>query len=246
MKFLSNLHTHTLYCDGKNTPEEYIQKAIEKGFISIGFSGHSYLDFGEDWFMGTNETKEYIKEIRELKEQYKNKIEVYLGIETDYYSNFNKNSKVELGLDFIIGSVHFIKDEKTNEYYCVDHTPEALEEGIKKYGSVKEYIKKYYDTVRKMIIEQKPDIIGHLDLVKKFNSENRFFDENSPWYKEAVNETLEIIKGNNLIVEINTGGMSRGWTDFPYPSSFILEMILDKKIPITLNSDTHSVETIEN
>ena len=71
MKFLSNLHTHTLYCDGKNTPEEYIQKAIEKGFISIGFSGHSYLDFGEDWFMGTNETKEYIKEIRELKEKYK-------------------------------------------------------------------------------------------------------------------------------------------------------------------------------
>ena len=111
MKSLSNLHTHTLYCDGKNTPEEYIKKAIEKGFVSIGFSGHSYLDFGEEWYMGVEGTVEYIKEIKALKEKYAGIIEVYLGLETDYYSNLNKNSKKDLGLDYIIGSLHYVKNE---------------------------------------------------------------------------------------------------------------------------------------
>ena len=41
MKYLQNLHTHTTYCDGKNTAEEMVQKAIELGFRSLGFSGHA-------------------------------------------------------------------------------------------------------------------------------------------------------------------------------------------------------------
>ena len=38
---LQNLHTHTTYCDGINTPEQIILTAIDKGFGAIGFSGHS-------------------------------------------------------------------------------------------------------------------------------------------------------------------------------------------------------------
>ena len=245
MKFLSNLHTHTLYCDGANTPEEYIKKAIEKGFVSIGFSGHSYLDFGEGWYMGIEGTAEYIKEIKALKEKYAGVIEVYLGLETDYYSNLNKNSKKDLGLDYIIGSLHYVKNEETGEYFSVDESPKITKTGMSKCGGTKEYIKKYYDTLIKMVYEQEPDIIGHLDLVKKFNNGNRFFNEEDSWYREIITETLEKIRKTNSIIEVNTGGMSRGWTDSPYPSKLILEEILEKKIPVILNSDTHSVDTID-
>ena len=107
------------------------------------------------------------------------------------------------------------------------------------------YIKKYYETLLKMIEEQEPDIIGHIDLVKKFNSDNRYFDETEEWYISLIDETLDKIKSSNSIIEVNTGAMSRGWTDFPYPSKFILKLILEKNIPITLNSDVHSVENLD-
>ena len=247
MKFLSNLHTHTLYCDGNNKAEDYIKKAIKLGFVSLGFSGHSYIPgkLGEGWCMSKDGTIEYIKELKELKEKYKDKIEIYIGLETDYYSGYKKNIKDELSLDYTLGSVHLIKNETTGKYYSIDSSPEMTEEGIKAFGGVENYIKKYYETLLKMIREQEPDIIGHIDLVKKFNSGNKFFNENEEWYIRLISETLDKIKESNSIIEINTGAMSRGWTDFPYPSKFILKLILEKDIPITLNSDVHSVENTD-
>lgn len=247
MKFLSNLHTHTLYCDGNNSAKDYIERAIELGFVSIGFSGHSYIsgELGEGWCMSEKGTLEYIKELKILKEKYKEKIEVYIGLETDYYSGYKKDIKNKLSLDYTLGSVHLIKNDTTGEYYSIDSSPEITEEGIKAFGGVKNYIKKYYETLLKMVEEQEPDIIGHIDLVKKFNSENRYFDETEEWYVKLVDDTLDKIKNSNSIIEVNTGAMSRGWTDFPYPSKFILKLILKKNIPITLNSDVHSVENID-
>ena len=66
---IANFHTHTSFCDGKNTPEEIIKAAINKGFSAIGFSGHGYTDFDLRYCM--KNTDEYIKEITQLKEKYK-------------------------------------------------------------------------------------------------------------------------------------------------------------------------------
>ena len=74
---LSNLHTHTTFCDGKNTPEEMVISAIQKGFYSLGFSAHAYAPYGLEYCMRDEEG--YIKEIARLKEKYKDKIEIYLG-----------------------------------------------------------------------------------------------------------------------------------------------------------------------
>ena len=245
--FPSNLHGHTTYCDGKNKAEDYILTAIEKNFVSVGLSGHSYTAFDTEPCMSEKGTQEYLKEMRNLKEKYKDKIEVYIGIEADFYTGYDKNTDKEMGFDFRIGSVHYIKDKVKDEYYCVDNTPEILAYGIKNYdnGNEKTFIEAYYDNIIEMLHKQSPNIIGHLDLVKKFNKNNKYFDENADWYKNKVEEVLNEIAKTDAIVEINTGGMSRGWTDTPYPSIFILERILEKNIPITLSSDVHSVENID-
>ena len=54
----------------------------------------------------------------------------------------------------------------------------------------------------------------------------------------------EIVK-TDVIVEINTGGISRGWRKTPYPSLDILKKIFSKNIPITISSDAHTVENID-
>lgn len=70
MKEFQNLHTHTSYCDGADSPEEIVLTAIDKGFTSIGFSGHSYVDYSPFFQKKGDHTEEYKKNIAELKEKY--------------------------------------------------------------------------------------------------------------------------------------------------------------------------------
>ena len=84
--YLQNLHTHTRYCDGADTPREIVEQAIEKGFESIGFSGHSYMHYSQFFLKHGDKTWEYKKEVSTLKEEYKESIKIYLGLEVDMYS----------------------------------------------------------------------------------------------------------------------------------------------------------------
>ena len=58
MNTLQNLHTHTNYCDGIDTPTEMIEAAIAKGFGGIGFSGHSYMFYSPSHSMSLEGTEE--------------------------------------------------------------------------------------------------------------------------------------------------------------------------------------------
>ena len=87
MKYMQNLHTHTTFCDGKNKPEEIITEAINKGFSSIGFSGHSEMYYSPEYGMTKDGTEEYKNEISSLKAKYRDKISVFCGCEYDIYSD---------------------------------------------------------------------------------------------------------------------------------------------------------------
>ena len=86
MNGFQNLHTHTTYCDGKLTAEAMVQAAISKGATSIGFSEHSFVPFDIFYSMHNEEAQRYIDEVNALKEKYADKIEIFLGLEQDYYT----------------------------------------------------------------------------------------------------------------------------------------------------------------
>ena len=100
----SNYHTHTIFCDGKDTPEELVQEAIRLGCPEIGFSGHSYTAFDESWCMSKEGTKEYKACVRSLQKKYAGQIRILLGVEQDLYSEEPTDE-----YDYIIGSVHYVK-----------------------------------------------------------------------------------------------------------------------------------------
>lgn len=81
---ITNLHTHSLYCDGAATIEEMIVSAIENGFDSLGISSHGPVDEETYWNIKKDKVEEYIEEVKRLKEKYKDKIEIFLGMELDY------------------------------------------------------------------------------------------------------------------------------------------------------------------
>ncbi len=249
MKYISNIHTHTTYCDGKNTIEENILIAINKGFISIGFSGHSHFDYDIS-SMSVANTIKYLEDIKKYKEVYKDKIEVYAGIEGDYYSNLSKDTDIEMGLDYRIGSVHFIEDDEGN-YYPIDNSEDKFIYALNYFSDIKEIAKRYYNNIIKMINTQKPDIIGHLDLIRKYNKNNKYFNVYDNWHIDLIDNVLLAIKDYNknnglMMIEINTGKVKEDNLKAYYPNDLTIKRILELDIPIIVNTDCHVADRLDN
>ncbi|GFZ32550.1 histidinol-phosphatase [Clostridium zeae] len=246
---LFNYHMHNHYCDGKGEPEDYVKRAIELGFKAIGFSSHAPVAIANEWTMKQEDLSKYVEEILGLKEKYKDKIEIYLGLEIDYIKNLmGPGDEVykTIPLDYCIGSVHFMPIKGTGEYLTVDYNEDELRSIIEKGydGDSYKFVEAYYGFIREMAANSKPDIVGHLDLIKKFNKNNLFFREDDPRYVEQVEKTLEVIKENDLIVEVNTGGVTRGYISEYYPSEWIIKRCKELDIPMNINSDAHVVDNL--
>ncbi|MFI3175500.1 MAG: histidinol-phosphatase [Bacillota bacterium] len=234
-----NFHTHTLFCDGKNSAEEMVLSAIEKGFTTLGFSGHSYTDFDLDFCMKKEDVASYINEINSLKEKYRDEITIFTGVEQDIFSG-----KIGNEFDYGIGSVHYIKKE--GQYLCVDWSEEISKSHIEKFfgGDAYAYAEAYYETVTDVLEVTGADIIGHFDLVAKFNEHGALFDTTHPRYKKAVSKALDQLLPYGKPFEINTGAIFRGLRTEPYPSLAILEEIHQKGGEVVLSSDSHDTSSI--
>lgn len=247
---LINLHTHTDYCDGKCRAEDMVLAALECNLNSIGISTHGPVLFSTNWNIDKNNVDAYIDEVSSLKEKYKNKIDVFLGMELDYIPGIGFDEytqQLKKRLDYYIGSVHYLGLLKNKDMWTVDNNYEELIKGINEShdGNVRLAVEAYYKLVSEMAERFQPPIIGHLDLIKKNNKNNVLFNENEDWYISAVNGCLDVIRKTSSVVEINTGGIARGYTVEQYPSTFILKMIKEKNIPVIINSDAHTKEGID-
>ena len=230
-----DLHTHTTYCDGKNTPEEMVKAAIDKGLSCIGFSVHSYTHFDESYCIKKDRIGEYKSEINLLKEKYKDKIKILCGVEQDYYSDEPTD-----GFDFVIGSVHYIKADDV--YIPVDESGEIFAGAVKRYfgGDFYSFAEEYFKTVSDVVYKTNADIIGHFDLITKFNEKGKYFDERNERYITAYKAAADRLIPCNVPFEINTGAISRGYRSTPYPSVDILRYIKEKNGRVILSSDSHS------
>ena len=233
---LSNFHTHTKFCDGINTPEEMIEKAISLGFSALGFSSHCYAPYCS---YGLKNEEEYIKEIYCLKEEYKNKIEVYCGIEEDCFSTVSRDK-----YEYIIGSCHYI--EHNGQYLPFDSNLASFKNIINLFNDDVETLStKYYQHFCKYILRRKPDIIGHFDHITKFSevTEPRFL--NNKIHDKIAEKYLKLTLPVGAIYEINTGAMARGYRTSFYPNFNLLKILKQNNARIILSSDSHSAETLD-
>lgn len=239
MKYIQNLHTHTVYCDGKNTPEEMINAAIEKGFSSIGFSGHSFMNYS-DYLGSVDKTEKYKEEILKLKKAYENRINIYLGLEVDMYSNPDVT-----GFDYLIGSVHYLKFK--DKYIGIDRNQEEVKNVITTYfnGDGMKYAKEYYKTLAILPQYGRFDIIGHFDLITKHKDNISFFDDTSDEYLKLAFETAEILAEKIPFFEVNTGAIARGYRKTPYPSVPIIKYFKKLGAKPVVTSDCHDSKMLD-
>ncbi len=248
MNYLYNFHSHTDYCDGANTAEEMILAAIELGVKSYGVSSHAPVPFPNYWSMEKGKLGKYIQEINTLKEKYKDRIEIFCGLETDFIYKFSGTSvfnDVE-GLDYFFGSIHYLYENPYDYLFEIDGPFKNFQKGFKRVfkSDPIAITKRFYELTRKMIETDPPDIVGHIDKIKLNLSKIIPNLEHQDWYLEEIEKLITCLSKYQPIVEVNTRGMYKGYISEPYPSKYILNKMCENQIPISLNSDSHQPDEI--
>ena len=249
---MTNYHSHSNYCDGKATPREMVDFAVAHDFTALGFTGHCPLPF-ENTFSITD-YEGYCNEIRALKTEYADRIEINLGLEIDYIPGMLEDFTPLIsqgGLEYSIGSVHLIPAEgaipqKADDLWMIDGSRyQTYDEGLMKHfgGDIKRGVKAYFYNENAMLERNRPTIVGHPDKIVMHNRD-RYFHEDEPWYRDLALETIHLIKELGLICEINTRGIYKGrHADF-YPGKWLIQEMRQLRIPVLISTDAHAPEDL--
>ncbi|WP_028594086.1 histidinol-phosphatase [Paenibacillus assamensis] len=237
MKF--DLHTHHVRCGHANgTIRDYIEAGIARGLQVIGISDHTpYFGYEEDQpfpkiTMRKSELSSYVEEVLALKQEYEGRIDVLLGIESDYFPEYAKLYHETLSrypFDYIIGSVHhtfgisIFNKSRWKELNSAQHMEVKSE---------------YYRLIQESARSKMFQILGHIDAMK--GNYPAFSDIEAP---DVIDETLRTIAEQGIAIEVNTSGKTKksgGW----YPADAILERALYFGVDITFGSDAHKPERV--
>jgi len=240
MRNFCSVHTHSTLCDGKDTLGSMARAAFEAGAVCFGASGHSHTEV--PWDQGytlPEDLTAYRREVLRLREEYDGRMEVLLGIEQDSLSP----QPVPEWADYWIGSVHNLR--RSGGYASIDYSPEKLTEDCRALfgGDFPAMAEAYFADVAEMAA-RRPTILGHIDLITKFNETGTFFDEADPRYRAAALDALHAADPGQTLLEVNTGAMSRGYRTTPYPALFLLKEWRAMGGRIILTADAHSASAI--
>jgi histidinol-phosphatase (PHP family) len=222
-------HIHTLFSDGKNNLDDYVNEAVKRKIDEIGFSDHIHLQ-KTVWSMNFSDLPNYVSQVLILKKS--SKLSIKTGLEVDFVPlKIDKLIKTinQFNFDYLIGSVHFIGK------WLIDDENQIHEWERR---DVDQVYQQYFALVQNMANTGLFDIVGHLDLVKKFNFRPK------KDITDILLQTVEIISKNRICIEVNTGGLRRGSSHEIYPSEKLLKMCFDNGLPVTLGSDAHSSQDI--
>ena len=140
--------------------------------------------------------------------------------------------------------MHYLCGPKTGKYYEIDWRPEDFEACLAEFdGDGLAMAEAYYANVAK-VAAMAPDILGHVDLIKKLNGDGRYFDENAPRYLTAASGALEAAKAAGCVLEINTGAVYRGFRKDFYPSDGLLRLWREMGGRVTITADAHTAESL--
>lgn len=244
------LHCHSRFSDGQNSLEEMILRAIDLKIEVLGISDHAPIPFKKvKWSVPFTSLPLYREEMQTLKEKYKDKITLLMGLEVDYFMGCENHLKETLKIesyDYTIGSVHFFNLMKSDgtTFLGIDSSPDEVLLAIQVAGGIEKLTQNYFDLMLKCARTEQFTFLAHFDLVKKYNFKNCYFDETSSWYQDQVYQTLKNISLiSEVALEINTSAIRKGHFDF-YPSKWIVQMIKDLKISLIVNSDAHNIDDL--
>lgn len=235
---MQDLHVHTIYDDGQNTVQEMTAQALKSGLDSVGICVHSPIS-GESWCASEEAIPAFVRDVRTAAGTLDGTISVYCGLEYDSVSEPEFRP-----FDYVIGSVHVLNAAGGPWYY--DESRVAALRMIEQVyrGDRDQAAEDYFSRVGALADIPEIDIVGHFDLLTKFNEPEPLYDTSSKRYRDAAAAAMEQLVRAGKIFEINTGAVSRGYRTGYYPSSSLLELLRSLNGRICISSDSHSISTL--
>ncbi len=224
-----DLHNHTALCNhAEGSVREYVEAAVAAGIDVFGFSDHAPMDFDPKYRMKFDEMQLYRAMVMEVKEAYRDRIEILFGYEVDYLEGHMDGRVLNAEVDYLIGSVHFI------DGWGFDN-PEFI--GHYEHADIDEIWRRYFDAVEAMAASRLFDIAGHLDLIKVF----RFLPRGD--IVSIASKALDAVADAGMALEINVAGYRKP-VEEAYPSPALLRAAFERGIPVTFGSDAHKPEQV--
>ncbi len=230
-----NLHCHTNFDDGADSPEMMVRAAALAGLASVGVSLHSPIPGEETWCCKDSDEGAFIEEMRRLRELYAGRIEVWCGLEYD----MDATRRSVPPYDYIIGSCHMLSEMP------LDYDPDTAAQLIAYHGGADNAAALYYKKLSDLAEYPEVSVVGHCDLPTKYNEREVLYDTASKAYRDASFAAMEKLNAAGKIFEINSGAMSRGWRTTPYPSEELLRHLKSVGGRICISSDAHSAAHID-
>jgi histidinol-phosphatase (PHP family) len=203
-----------------------------------------------DWHMDDALLDQYLDEVCTARDSWKGKLTVFLGLELDYIKGLCSAADKDihrLELDYTIGSVHYIFPKNGAAPFTVDGPPEELETGIRDGfgGDGQAMMHAYWDALAEMIALGGFDILGHADIIKKNNRDNRLFDMQSEEWLRRMEETACAAGKSGCVAELNTGMINRGRSAETSPSLIFLRLLRERNVPIIITADAHRAADLD-
>lgn len=234
MNLPADYHMHTPLCrHAVGNVVEYAQRAVEIGLTEIGFSDHAPMpqDDFDDWRMKFSELREYIGAVLFARKQFP-QLKIRLGLEIDFIPGYEDWIEKLVSIyqwDYLIGSVHYVDNK-----WDIDN-PKKIDEW--KHHNITEVWENYIKRLKQAAKSGFFDIIGHIDLAKKFGH----FPERD--CSHLFRDFFKAVRENNALIEINTAGLRKDCKEI-YPSRAILMIANKEQVGITFGSDAHSPDEV--
>ncbi len=229
-----NLHCHSLFDDGADSPEAMILAAEQAGLRSVGVSLHCPIPGEDAWCCSEEDEAVFLETMQDLQRRFCGRIEVFCGLEYD----LRAERRTVPPYDYIIGSCHFACG------FPVDNTQADAEALIAQIGSPDRAAAAYYEQLTALASFDEISIVGHFDLLTKYNERRPLYDVSSAAYRDAAFSAMEVLSRAGKIFEINTGAISRGYRTSPYPAPELLRHLYKIGGRICICSDAHSTAGI--
>ena len=240
MTFVSNAHTHSRWCDGLDAIPDMVEAARALGFVSLGFSSHARQGFDPAYSMAPDAQAGYFAELRALQGE-PGLPRLWAGLELDALAHPDCRREAFACADYVIGSAHYLCESYSGVPVAVDGDPVLLRRYVDEvyHGDGLAMARDYFAIEVKALLRDRPQIIGHFDLLRKYAARLSLFDEADPAYRRLALSALEQAFPCGGVLEINTGGMARGYLTTPYPTLELLCAWRELGGSITLTSDCH-------
>lgn len=213
--------------------ERYVEQAIASGLAELGFSDHLYLYWlprdarDPELAMADWELDFYVQDVERCRQRYASDITIRLATEADFVPGHERALEAILGRydwDYVVGSVHFVDGWGLDD--------ERYRDGYARWDLDALYAR-YFDLVGQAAESGLFDVMGHLDLVKKFGHRPR-----QP-QREAYARLADRLARAHVSVEVNTAGLRKPCAEV-YPHPDLLRACRDAGVPTTFASDAHA------